>query len=90
MQNTAPYKFDRIPNNDVSREERHWSKSTFLVSPERRQSKSKMSGVDAVDGSSTDIATSVNGTKRTSAPWVSTSAFGGITDIKIVVRDFRY
>jgi hypothetical protein len=40
-----------------------------------------MSDIDAVDGSSTGIATSGYGTKRTSVPWMATSAFGGKADM---------
>ena len=48
-----------------------------------------MSVIDAVDGYSNDDLTSVDGTKRKCHRRLATSAFGGLTDITIVVRDFR-
>ena len=47
-------------------------------------------GVDVVNGSSTGIATSGNGTKRKCYRRLATSAFGRLTDIRSVVRHFRY
>jgi hypothetical protein len=66
-----------------------------------RPSKNTMSAYDAVDGSSTGIAMcqiapaiqtppmSPIGTKRKCHRRLATSAFEGLTDIRIVVRDFR-
>ncbi len=48
-----------------------------------------MAAFDAVDDSSTGIATSANGTKRKCHRRLATSAYERLTDIRFVVRDFR-